>query len=246
MTTPNIRPELIGTATLHARHHRLYVPYAFGALYNHPGEGFLLDTLGTGLAFMLTGMSTRQGMWFFTCSTLKTVDDHCGYAFPWDPLQHLTENNAAYHDIHHQSWGIKTNFSQPYSICWDKLLGTRWTGGDVSARYERSKLSAQRMMEQDAASASITNSPATDLQKAEAQAAASQQQVLTDSAGGGAKVLEEEVAEEQEAKAALRRSPRKKAGSIDPKGDSLRGLRERVVGALHGRSTAIIGTDGSH
>jgi sphinganine C4-monooxygenase len=44
-------------------------------------------------------MTARQGMWFFTCSTIKTVDDHCGYALPWDPVQHLTSNNAAYHDI---------------------------------------------------------------------------------------------------------------------------------------------------
>jgi len=52
-------------------------------------------------------MSTRQGMWFFTGSTIKTVDDHCGYALPFDPLQHITSNNAGYHDVHHQSWGIK-------------------------------------------------------------------------------------------------------------------------------------------
>lgn len=94
-------------ATFHSRHHRLYVPYAFGALYNHPFEGFLLDTLGATVGFKGTGMSTRQGMWFFTCSTIKTVDDHCGYALPWDPLQLITSNNAGYHDIHHQSWGIK-------------------------------------------------------------------------------------------------------------------------------------------
>ena len=95
--------------TFHSRHHRLYVPYAFGALYNHPFEGFLLDILGTAIAFKITGMSTRQGMWFFTCSTIKTVDDHCGYALPWDPLQRLTSNNAGYHDVHHQSWGIKVS-----------------------------------------------------------------------------------------------------------------------------------------
>ena len=35
---------------LHSVHHRLYVPYAYGALYNHPLEGFLLDTLGALLA----------------------------------------------------------------------------------------------------------------------------------------------------------------------------------------------------
>lgn len=139
------------SATLHARHHRLYVPYAFGALYNHPIEGFVLDTAGTGLAFLLTGMTNRQGMWFFTCSTIKTVDDHCGYAFPFDPLQHLTSNNAAYHDIHHQSWGIKTNFSQPFFTFWDGLLNTRWTGGDVTLRYERSRQNAQRLVNEDKA-----------------------------------------------------------------------------------------------
>ena len=96
--------------TFHSRHHRLYVPYAFGALYNHPFEGFLLDTLGAGLAWKVTGMTLRQGMWFYTGSTCKTVDDHCGYALPWDPLQYIFPNNAGYHDIHHQSWGIKVSF----------------------------------------------------------------------------------------------------------------------------------------
>ncbi|GKZ35574.1 hypothetical protein AbraIFM66950_006273 [Aspergillus brasiliensis] len=143
--------------TFHSRHHRLYVPYAFGALYNHPVEGFLLDTAGTGVAFLTARMSTRQSMWFFTFSTIKTVDDHCGYAFPWDPLQHFTSNNAAYHDIHHQSWGIKTNFSQPFFIFWDRWFGTQWQG-DVKLRYERSRETAQKQLDNDASSA--TNSGA--------------------------------------------------------------------------------------
>ncbi|KAG5336994.1 hypothetical protein C0989_011278 [Termitomyces sp. Mn162] len=86
----------------HSVHHRLYVPYAFGSLYNHPVEGFLLDSLGAGLAEYLTGMSVRQAMLLFIFSTLKTVDDHCGYSFPFDPLQLMSSNNADYHDIHHQ------------------------------------------------------------------------------------------------------------------------------------------------
>ena len=93
--------------TFHIRHHRLFVPYAFGALYNHPLEGFVLDSMGSALAFKLTGMNVRQGMWFFTLATLKTVDDHGGYRFPWNPLHWLTDNDAYYHDIHHQSWGLK-------------------------------------------------------------------------------------------------------------------------------------------
>ncbi|KAI6913169.1 hypothetical protein D0869_13730 [Hortaea werneckii] len=144
--------------TFHSRHHRLYVPYAYGALYNHPFEGFLLDTLGTGVAYLVSGMTVRQSMWFFTMSTIKTVDDHCGYAFPWDPLQRLTSNNAGYHDVHHQSWGIKTNFSQPFFTFWDGLLGTKWVGGDVSARYERARIAAQKKVDADASASSVTAS----------------------------------------------------------------------------------------
>ena len=135
--------------TFHSRHHRLYVPYAYGALYNHPFEGFLLDTLGAGLAYLVSGMTVRQSMWFFTCSTIKTVDDHCGYSLPFDPLQLITSNNAGYHDIHHQSWGIKSNFSQPFFTFWDRLLDTMWKGGDVSARYEKSRVHAQQKLDRN-------------------------------------------------------------------------------------------------
>ncbi|EXJ87284.1 C4-hydroxylase [Capronia epimyces CBS 606.96] len=227
--------------TLHSRHHRLYVPYAFGALYNHPLEGLLLDTLGTGLAYIATRMTLRQGLWFFTCSTIKTVDDHCGYAFPWDPLQHLTSNNAAYHDVHHQSWGIKTNFSQPFFTFWDRLLGTAWSGGDVSARYMRDRIAAQKKVDADtAADASIVNSPTIDLDKAKQQASSSQRQVLDDKANGGIQILQEEAKAEQEMRQTLRRSTRRKSGF-----DAML-ISDRVSGRLHNRSPTILHADGVH
>ena len=71
----------------------------------------MLDTVGASVAFKMTGMSTRQAMLFFTGLTLKTIDDHCGYSLPWDPIQYLSSNNAGYHDVHHQSWGIKVSFA---------------------------------------------------------------------------------------------------------------------------------------
>lgn len=143
--------------TIHSRHHRLYVPYAFGALYNHPVEGFLLDTAGTGVGFLTSGMSNRQSIWFFTFSTIKTVDDHCGYAFPWDPLQRVTGNNAAYHDIHHQSWGIKTNFAQPFFTFWDRFMGTKWTG-DVKLRYERTRETNNKPVDMGASQSTVASS----------------------------------------------------------------------------------------
>jgi sterol desaturase/sphingolipid hydroxylase (fatty acid hydroxylase superfamily) len=65
--------------------------------------------------------------WYNTIST--TV------SFPFDPLQALFGNNAAYHDIHHQQFGIKRNYSQPYFTHWDTLLKTRMTPEQVPERH---------------------------------------------------------------------------------------------------------------
>ncbi|KAL3479715.1 fatty acid hydroxylase superfamily-domain-containing protein [Aspergillus californicus] len=191
----------------HSRHHRLYVPYAFGALYNHPVEGFLLDTLGAGIAFMTSGMTHRQSVYFFTISTIKTVDDHCGYAFPWDPFQHATSNNAAYHDIHHQSWGIKTNFSQPFFIIWDRLFETQWKG-EVKLRYERSRENAQKQVD---------------------GGAALEQDVDTDtSSGQDAAVVSPEESTERIARTRLR----KKTATLSPSVDSLKSANHGVASSV--------------
>ena len=250
--------------TFHSRHHRLYVPYAYGALYNHPFEGFLLDTCGAGLAYLVVGMTPRQSMWFFACSTLKTVDDHCGYAFPWDPLQRLTSNNAGYHDVHHQSWGIKTNFSQPFFTFWDRLLGTAWTGGDVSARYERTRLAAEKRAALNAPAAPVTGSkpseskttktdapydsagtesfksstvqPQAPAGKAAKQAANSRKQVVRESKPdhNGASVIAEETAEEQR-----EQQEAAKCLPMAMQPGTLKGLRERVSGR-HARKGSLL------
>lgn len=132
----------------HSVHHRLYVPYAFGALYNSLIEGLLLDTCGAGLSYALTGMSTRESIVFYTFSTMKTVDDHCGYQLPWDPFQLLFPNNAAFHDIHHQQFGIKTNFSQPFFVHWDNILGTKFKG--TKQYIEKNRLLREQQFAEEA------------------------------------------------------------------------------------------------
>lgn len=127
----------------HSHHHRLYVPFAFGALYNHPVEGLLLDTAGAGLAQLVTYMSTRQATLLFFLSSWKTVDDHCGYRLWWDPCQMFFANNADYHDIHHQSYGIKANFAQPFFTNWDYLLGTQMTRADAMNRRAKRHAKAE-------------------------------------------------------------------------------------------------------
>jgi len=109
---------------IHSQHHRLVVPYAIGALYNHPLEGLLLDTLGGAISFLVSGMTARTAVIFFCFAVIKTVDDHCGLWLPGNIFHLFFQNNTAYHDIHHQLHGTKFNYSQPFFSIWDRLLGT--------------------------------------------------------------------------------------------------------------------------
>jgi sphinganine C4-monooxygenase len=86
----------------HSVHHRLYAPYSFGGLYNHPVEGFFVDTLGAAVAEAAACLEMREAALFFTLSMIKTVDDHCGYRLPFNPFHLLFVNSSDYHDIHHQ------------------------------------------------------------------------------------------------------------------------------------------------
>ncbi|KAI0463855.1 hypothetical protein LJB42_002863 [Komagataella kurtzmanii] len=130
----------------HSRHHKLYVPYAFGALFNDPFEGFLLDTVGAGLAAIITGLTPRESMVLYGFSTLKTVDDHCGYSLPFDIFQIIFPNDSIYHDIHHQHFGIKSNFSQPFFTFWDKFFGTTFHGVD-QYKQSQQKITLERYKE---------------------------------------------------------------------------------------------------
>lgn len=109
---------------IHSWHHRLIVPYAFGSQYNHPVEGLLMDIVGGTLAFLISGMSPRTSIFFSSFSVMKGIDDHCGLWLPGNVFHLFFWNNTAYHDVHHQLYGNKYNFSQPFFITWDKILGT--------------------------------------------------------------------------------------------------------------------------
>jgi sphinganine C4-monooxygenase len=161
-------------------------------------------------------MTVRQSMIFYVFSTIKTVDDHCGYAFPWDPLQHITGNNAAYHDIHHQSWGIKTNFSQPYFTFWDRILGTIWKG-DVKLRYEKARKAADEWWE------------------SQKNVAISEKK--TDVKENGTPALAPSPIEDS---SKIRRSPRKAS-----KEAQLKGLRERVAKS-NGMHNGVPRVDSNH
>ncbi|MBA0556265.1 hypothetical protein Golob_026380 [Gossypium lobatum] len=109
---------------LHSHHHKLVVPYAFGAIYNHPLEAFVFDIIGGALSYSISGMSPRTSMYFFSFATIKSVDDHCGVWLPGNLFHIFFNNNSAYHDVHHYLYGGKYNFSQPFFVMWDRIMGT--------------------------------------------------------------------------------------------------------------------------
>ncbi|KAI9718465.1 MAG: Cholesterol 25-hydroxylase-like protein [Chrysothrix sp. TS-e1954] len=122
---------------VHAQHHRIYVSYAYGAVYAHWLETLFLDILSFVLAGEVARFSARQSMVFGSFATIKTLSDHCGYVFPWDPFRLVNNNGAVFHDLHHQSWGLKHNFST-YTVFWDNILGTTWADkAGADARYKR-------------------------------------------------------------------------------------------------------------
>ncbi|KAK8453287.1 hypothetical protein SEVIR_5G260001v4 [Setaria viridis] len=108
----------------HSWHHRVAAPYAYAAQYGHPVDGVLTETLSGAAAYLASGMSPRAAAAFFAFATAKGVDDHCGVAAPWNPLHAAFRNNTAYHEVHHQRGGGRRNFSQPFFVVWDRLLGT--------------------------------------------------------------------------------------------------------------------------
>ncbi|XP_047072053.1 sphinganine C4-monooxygenase 2-like [Lolium rigidum] len=119
----------------HSWHHRVVAPYAFAAQYNHPVDGVLTETLSGAAAFLASGLSPRAAAAFFVFATVKGIDDHCGVLAPWNPLHAVfRHNNTAYHDVHHQLSGGRRNFSQPFFVVWDRLLGT-YTGYTVEERH---------------------------------------------------------------------------------------------------------------
>jgi sphinganine C4-monooxygenase len=110
------------------------VPYSYGALYSSLVEAFVVDTIGTTVTFYLSGLAIIPATCFASLSIIKSVNDHSGYRFPYNPFDYLSSNTTEFHDVHHQNWGMKYNYSQIYLTLWDDLLGTTMPAKEVASR----------------------------------------------------------------------------------------------------------------
>ncbi|KAL8829966.1 MAG: hypothetical protein Q9170_005953 [Blastenia crenularia] len=145
---------------IHSMHHDIYVPFAYGAFYNHPLETIPIDGIGFPFCLSLAGLDNRQAAFFGAIWTFKTVVDHCGYDFPYNPCNIVCPNSVLFHDLHHQTWGMKYNFSV-YGAFWDWAMGTRWSPHDskAQAKYQKGRATTE-MVAAKARSKTQTTEPA--------------------------------------------------------------------------------------
>lgn len=131
---------------IHSQHHRLYVPYSWGGSYNHPIDSLCLDGMSYAVGCWASGISTRLSVFLFGYATFKNILDHCGYVFPWNPMRAITGTDAGFHDVHHQHWGLKTNYGAHLAI-WDHMFGTYFTDQEKISRLRtKNRIAADELV----------------------------------------------------------------------------------------------------
>ena len=95
----NVLTDSIYLEHIHSMHHDINVPFAYGAFYNHPLETIPIDGIGFPICLMIAGLNNRQAALFGAIWTFKTVVDHCGYDFPYNPCNIVCPQSALFHDL---------------------------------------------------------------------------------------------------------------------------------------------------
>lgn len=99
----------------HKEHHRLNIPYSFGALYNSSFEAGVTSSMML-YGFYLLGISFPEFIAVTTLANIATVLDHSN---------ELTFFNYKhkFHHLHHSKYQ-NCNFQQPFFTYYDRLFGT--------------------------------------------------------------------------------------------------------------------------
>ncbi|CAI7647045.1 unnamed protein product [Penicillium palitans] len=115
---------------IHSKHHKLYVPFAYGSAYNHPAESLCFDVVASQLASGGLRLSDIEQGVFLSLATMRSCENHTAYNLPWSPfilIGGLFGYTPEWHSIHHSKWGFRTNFAT-YFPWWDIWMGTAYLG----------------------------------------------------------------------------------------------------------------------
>lgn len=97
---------------MHKEHHRLQIPYSYGALYNSSPEAISTSSLML-LGFYYLGFSYKEFIIVTTLANIATVIDHTD----------IISYKKRFHYLHHTAYQ-NCNFQQPFFTYYDRLFGT--------------------------------------------------------------------------------------------------------------------------
>lgn len=133
MHHPKLYPKL------HKIHHEFNNAVTLAAEYAHPIEYILGNMLpiGVGPTLLFRRFHYLSMLTFLTMRLIFSVENHCGYDFPWAMTRPLPfESTAHYHNYHH----LKNNGNYcSASMIWDSIFGTNDAYFEELEQEERSK-----------------------------------------------------------------------------------------------------------
>ena len=103
----------------HKEHHRLNIPYHYGALYNSSYEANITGSILT-VGFILFGFSFHEFIIVTSLANIATVIDHVDLR-EYPLLRFLSKDN--FHVLHHSKYQ-NYNFQQPFFTYYDRFFGT--------------------------------------------------------------------------------------------------------------------------
>ncbi|XP_053306526.1 cholesterol 25-hydroxylase [Spea bombifrons] len=109
--------------TFHKKHHKYSSTFALATQYSGAWELLSLGFFAAATPVML-GCHPMTEMTFFIVNIYLSVEDHCGYDFPWSTHRLVPFSLCGgpdHHDAHHREF--ISNYA-PYFTHWDKLFNT--------------------------------------------------------------------------------------------------------------------------
>ncbi|CAH2322133.1 cholesterol 25-hydroxylase [Pelobates cultripes] len=109
--------------TFHKMHHKYTSTFALATQYSSAWEMMSLGFFA-GVSPIVLGCHPMTEMAFFVVNIYLSVEDHCGYDFPWSTHRLIPFGlcgGPGHHDLHHEKF--VSNYA-PYFTHWDKLFNT--------------------------------------------------------------------------------------------------------------------------
>ena len=109
---------------IHKEHHRLHIPYHYGALYNSSYEAGITGNILT-IGFVLFGFSFYEFILVTSLANIATILDHIDlneYIHPESVFFKIISKNK-FHYLHHSKYP-HYNFQQPFFTYYDRIFGT--------------------------------------------------------------------------------------------------------------------------